>query len=113
MKAYRSSEGKAAPTVWTSELDEQLLSSVKKYGANNMTAVALAMPITLNRQQCQGRYAVLTASRTVGRWDSEEDEILERLCNEYPEGTKKRWIVIAKAMTEAGKQRTDRQCRER
>lgn len=73
----------------------------------------MSMPIALNKQQVQARYTLLTTTRNTGKWFPEEDQLLEQLAEEYPEGTKKRWAVIACKMKEGGKERTERQCRER
>lgn len=69
----------------------------------------MSMPIVLSRQQCLNRYTVLTSTKNAGKWSYEEDELLERLVDEVPEGTNKRWKVIAERMGT----RTDRQCRQR
>lgn len=45
MKAYRSTSGRAVPTVWTPELDAQLLESVNRFGANNMTTGTPSLPL--------------------------------------------------------------------
>lgn len=107
MKAYRSSFGKPVPTVWTSELDAALLAAVAKCGENNMTNVAMSMPIVLSRAQCASRYSVLKAPKASGKWSTEEDEQLRHLVDEIPDGTKDRWNVISKRMGS----RTGRQCR--
>jgi len=71
--------------------------------------VAMSMPIVLSRQQCSNRYSVLTSTKNTGKWSLEEDELLEKLVDEVPEGANKRWKIISERMGS----RTDRQCRQR
>jgi hypothetical protein len=69
----------------------------------------MSMPIVLSRQQCASRLVVLKGTQNRGKWSLEEDQRLERLAEEYPEGTKGRWRLIAEKMATRG----DRQCRLR
>ncbi|KAG8846816.1 hypothetical protein FRB91_000425 [Serendipita sp. 411] len=109
MKAYRAASERRIPTVWDSELDEALLQAVEKYGASNMTTVAMSMPISITRQQCMSRYEVLVDKRVSGKWSEEEDTRLKALLQEIPPETEGRWKIISERM----KTRSERQCRAR
>ncbi|KAG8830494.1 Myb-like DNA-binding domain protein [Serendipita sp. 399] len=98
MKAYRATSGRAIPTAWTPELDDALLKAVEKYGASNMTTVAMSMPISIGRQQCIGRYEILIQKRVSGKWSEEEDVRLKALLVEIPPETEGRWKRIAERM---------------
>ncbi|PVG01047.1 hypothetical protein CPB86DRAFT_781960 [Serendipita vermifera] len=109
MRAYRSSFAKALPINWTPELDQCLLDAVSQFGEKNMANVAMSMPIVLSRQQCASRFVILKGTQQRGKWSPEEDQKLEALAEQFLEGTKGRWRLIAEKMGT----RSDRQCRLR